>query len=73
MALAHAKQVMALDLDPMDKNFPKILSTKTAIMSAVLTATTRVNEGALRKKNNDRIGQLLDELNARDPADELFS
>ena len=63
-----------MGLDPNDKNFPKLLSTKTAIMSSVLTATTRVNDGALRRKNNDRIGQLLEEMNRPDPvAAELFS
>jgi len=72
--LAHAKQVLELDLDTTDKNFPKLLSVKTSIMSSVLTATTRVNDGALRRKNNDRIGQLLEEINAPDPiAAQLFN
>ena len=63
-----------MKLDPDDKNFPKVLSTKTAVMSSVLTATTRVNDGALRRKNNDRIGQLLEEISRPDPvATELFS
>ena len=73
MALAHAKEVMALPLEPWDKNFPKVLSTKTSVMASILTATTRVNDGALRRKNSDRVGQLLDEINRRDPvAEELF-
>jgi len=72
--LAHAQAVLEMALDPNDKNFPKVLSTKTAVMSSVLTATTRVNDGALRRKNNDRIGQLLEEMNRPDPvAAELFS
>ena len=71
--MAHAKEVLEMGLDPMDKNFPKLLSTKTAIMSSELTSTTRVNDGALRRKNNDRIGQLLEEMNRPDPvAAELF-
>lgn len=64
---------MALALDPMDKNFPKVLSAKQAVMSAVLTATVRVNDGQLRRKNSDRIAELLEQVRREDdPVARLF-
>jgi len=62
MSLAFAKEVMALKLDPDDKNFPKILGTKQAVAASILTASVRVNDGALKAKNEDRIAQLLEEV-----------
>lgn len=64
---------MDLPLDPADKNFPKVLSIKKEVMSAVLTASVRVNDTSLRRRNNDRIGLLLEEVNAADPLTELFA
>lgn len=63
---------MALPLDPLDKNFPKILSVKKEVMASVLTASVRVNDTALRRKNNDRIGSLLDEIKAEEAAAQLM-
>jgi len=63
-----------LKLDENDKNFPKILSVKKEVMASVLTASVRMNDGSLRKKNNDRIAALLDEVKrADDPLSGLFS
>jgi hypothetical protein len=64
MSLTFAKEVMALPLDPDDKNFPKILGTKQAVAASILTASVRVNDGALRAKNEDRIAALLAEVKA---------
>lgn len=58
----------------MDKNFARVLAAKNAMTSAVLTASVRMNDGSLRKKNTDRIADLLAEVEkADDPiASELF-
>lgn len=64
---------MDLPLDPNDKNFPKVLSVKKEVMASVLTASVRVNDGALRKRNNDRIGALLEEMRAEDAARQLMN
>jgi hypothetical protein len=64
---------MDLPLDITDKNFPKILSIKKEVMASVLTASVRVNDTSLRRKNNDRVGLLLEELNAADPLAALFA
>lgn len=50
---------MNLELDPLDKNFPKVLSSKNAVMSSVLTATVRVNDGDLRRKTDDGILKVM--------------
>ena len=63
---------MDLPLDPTDKNFPKVLSIKKEVMASVLTASVRVNDTALRRKSNDRIGALLAEVQAEDPVAGLF-
>jgi hypothetical protein len=64
---------MDLPLDITDKNFPKILSIKKEVMASVLTASVRVNDTSLRRNNNDRVGLLLEELNAADPLAALFA
>ena len=64
---------MDLPLDITDKNFSKILSIKKEVMASVLTASVRVNDTSLRRKNNDRVGLLLEELNAADPLAALFA
>lgn len=63
---------MKLKLDPDDKNFPKVLSAKGAVMTAVLSATAKVNDGAFRKKNDDRIAELLEEVQRAETVRELM-
>lgn len=68
MSLQHAKDVMKLELDPLDKNFPKVLASKNSVMSSVLTATVRVNDGDLRRKSDDGIAKVLKMIAAEDTA-----
>lgn len=63
---------MDLPLDPADKNFAKVLSVKKEVMASVLTASVRVNDTSLRRKNNDKIGMLLEEVRAADPVAAMF-
>lgn len=63
---------MDLKLDVNDKNFPKVLSVKKEVMASVLTASVRMNDGTLRKRNNDRIGALLEEMKVADATRGLF-
>lgn len=70
LALDQAVAIMDLPLDPDSKHFSKLLTIKTAITTAVLTATARVRPGDLRDKDEDGVGQLLEEvrrLAAEDP------
>ena len=68
MSLQHAKDVMKLELDPLDKNFPTVLASKNSVMSSVLTATVRVNDGDLRRKSDDGIAKVLKMIAAEDTA-----
>jgi len=65
---------MAMPLpDSDDKNFAKVLATKQAVAQSILTATVRVNDGQLRKKSNDKVQSLLDELRAAEATRDLMS
>jgi hypothetical protein len=64
---------MAMQLDPNDKNFPKVLATKQAVASSILTASVRLGDASLRKKSSDKVQDLLDELRGVDAARELLS
>ena len=58
---------MALVLDPADKNFAKVLATKQAVASSILTATARVRAGDLRPKNEDGLSDFLSRLKDGEP------
>ncbi|MCH9837065.1 hypothetical protein K0U83_15475 [bacterium] len=58
---------MALVLDPADKNFAKVLATKQAVASSILTATARVRAGDLRPKNEDGLSDFLRQLKDGEP------
>lgn len=62
MTMAFAREVMEMKLDPDHKNFPKVLSTKQAIASSILTATARVRDGLLRPTGDDGLGSILDRV-----------
>lgn len=72
LAFAFAQEVMELPLEPSDKNFSRILATKQAIATAMLTATVRVRPGDLRDKDDDGVGLLLARLKeaSGEPAEE---
>ena len=72
LSLAHAVTVMQIELDPDDKNFPKLLSAKSAVMSAVLSASTKVGDSTLRKQSTDKIGALLEEVKRAETLRELM-
>ena len=64
MSLEFAQQVMDMPLPDIDhRNFGKVLSTKQAVASSLLTVTARINSGTLRPVNDDGLGDLLAKLN----------
>lgn len=67
-SLLFAQQVMEMQLDPDDRNFPKILAVKQQIAASVLTATVRTRPGDLREREDDGIGALLAEVRSADTA-----
>lgn len=72
--MTFASQVMAMKLDPDHKNFPKILATKQAIASSMLTATARVRDQLLKPSVDDGFSKVLAAISAgEDEDDELFA
>lgn len=67
LSFDFAEEVMALVLDPADKNFAKVLATKQAVASSILTATARVRAGDLRPKNEDGLSDFLRQLKDGEP------
>jgi hypothetical protein len=58
-SLAFARYVMSLELNPESKDFPKLLSLKKEVMASVLSAGVRINDSALRRKEDDKVANLL--------------
>lgn len=72
-SLRFAAEVMAMKLDPDNKHFPKILATKQAIASSMLTATTRVRDGLLKPGTDDgfaAVRRALDQAEQGDAFDD---
>lgn len=80
MSLAFFRQVMALPLNPKDRNFGKVLGVKQQAAQAVMTIMARVDAGRLRDTPDDGLADLLAQLDGEgksapvaDPLDEIFS
>ena len=55
---------MEMPLDPESRNFAKVLGTKQAIASSILTATARTRQDQLQRTGVDEVAQLLEQLKA---------
>ena len=53
---------MDLELDPEDKNFPRVLAAKQAMASSIFTASVRVDANSMRQQGGDRLGELIDRV-----------
>lgn len=60
--MRFALEVMRMELDPDERNFNKLLGVKQQILTAVMTATTRIRPGDLREREDDGVGALLAKL-----------
>lgn len=59
LSLQSALEVMKLTLDPDDKNFAKLLSTKQSIMSSVFSTTARIDAALMRRQETDEMDAVL--------------
>lgn len=59
LSLSSALEVMKLTLDPDDKNFAKLLSTKQSIMSSVFSTTARIDAALMRRQETDEMDAVL--------------
>lgn len=57
--MADAERILRLELDETHPDFVKILSRKSAIISAVLSATVRVTAERLRGKPKDGLDAVI--------------
>lgn len=64
LSLTSALEVMNLKLDPEDKNFAKLLSTKQSIMSSVFSTTARIDAALMRRQETDEMDAVLLALEA---------
>ena len=59
LALEKAKEILELPLISGDDEFATVLRAQVAQVQAVLTTQARVDEGRFKKKQADRMGELL--------------
>ncbi len=67
LSLKAAKVIMKMELDPLDKHYPKLLSTQQSIMSSVFSTAARVSDQSLRRRETDKMEELLRELRGEEP------
>jgi len=56
---------MTLPEDATTADTLKLMSLKKEVMASVLSAGVRVNDGALRKKDEDKVAQLLERVKGK--------
>lgn len=57
--MAHAREIMEMQLNPEHKHFARMLSAKQSMAASILTATARVRDGLLRPNSDDGLDALL--------------
>ena len=60
LAIDKAEEILRLKLIPGDEDFNAILKAQTSQVATVLTTQVRVDEGRFKKKQVDKLGELLD-------------
>lgn len=64
--MKNALDIMELKLDPDHEHFARVLSAKTTIIGNTLTTTARVDEGTLKKKQTNKLAEILKKLRETD-------
>lgn len=60
LALDKAKEILEMPLMPGDEDFNAILKAQVSQVQTILTTQARVDEGRFKKKQVDKLGELLD-------------
>ncbi len=60
LALDKAKEILDMALIPGDEDFNAILKAQVSQVQTILTTQARVDEGRFKKKQVDKLGELLD-------------
>jgi hypothetical protein len=59
-ALRKAEEILDMNLTPGDEDFNAILKAQVSQVQTILTTQARVDEGRFKKKQADKLGELLD-------------
>ncbi len=59
-ALKKAEEILDMDLEPGSDDFSTILKAQVSQVQAILTTQARVDEGRFKKKQADKLGELLE-------------
>ncbi len=60
LALDKAKEILEMPLIPGDDEFAAVLKAQVSQVQTILTTQARVDEGRFKKKQVDKLGELLD-------------
>ncbi len=60
LALDKAKEILEMPLVPGDEDFNAVLKAQVSQVQTILTTQARVDEGRFKKKQVDKLGELLD-------------
>ena len=71
ISLEKALEIMAIKLDPEHKDFAKLMARQTAIMTAVVTATTRIEATALRGRVRTKFDEILTAISEEEKRQKL--
>jgi len=61
-ALRKAEEILDLELTKGDEDFTAVLRAQVAQVQTILTTQVRVDEGRLKKKQADKMGELLEAI-----------
>ena len=60
LALDKAKEILEMPMMPGDEDFNAILKAQVSQVQTILTTQARVDEGRFKKKQVDKLGELLE-------------
>lgn len=59
-ALRKAEEILDMELNPADEMFAAVLKAQVSQVQTILTTQARVDEGRFKKKQVDKIGELIE-------------
>jgi len=66
LALDKAKEILEMALVPGDDDFTAILKAQVSQVQTILTTQARVDEGRFKKKQIDKLGEILDAIRSEE-------
>jgi hypothetical protein len=60
LALNEARRILEEDLSTTDENYAVHIRAKVSVLQTILTTQARVDEGRFKKRQVDKLGELLD-------------